>query len=433
MSDYSRFYPITSVQDPELGAILDLEVWRQSSTLQLIASENFTSKAVLEAAGSVLTNKYAEGYPNKRYYGGNVYIDRVEELARTRLAKLFGADHANVQPHAGANANAAVFLALLKPGDTVLAMRLDQGGHLTHGSPVNFSGQLYRFVSYGVTPAGPDGERIDMESLYSLARAEKPKLIVVGATAYTRIIDVEPLRKIADEVGAYLMFDAAHVAGLIAAGVYPSPVGSSRSGKNQGADVVTFTTHKTMRGPRGGAIICTEELASAIDKAVFPGLQGGPLEHIIGAKAVSFKEAASEEFVAYQKQVVANAKELASSLENQGFRLVSGGTDSHMVLADLRTFDEELTGKEAQEVLDRAGITCNRNQIPYDPRSPFITSGLRFGTPAQTTAGMGEQEMTYIAELVGRVLKNRTDDSLVEQVREEVALLCSKFPPPFLQ
>lgn len=433
MSGYSRFYPLTSVEDPELGALLDLEVLRQSSTLQLIASENFTSKAVLEASGSILTNKYAEGYPNKRYYGGNQFIDRVEELSRTRLKDLFGADHANVQPHAGANANAAVFLALLKPGDTVLAMRLDQGGHLTHGSPVNFSGQFYRFVSYGVTPAGPGGERIDLDSLRQLAKSERPKLIVVGATAYTRVIDVAPIREIADEVGAYLMFDAAHVAGLIAAGVYPSPVGSSKSGKNTGADVVAFTTHKTMRGPRGGAILCTEELASAIDKAVFPGLQGGPLEHIIAAKAVAFKEASTESFVEYQKAVLANAKALGSALEDEGFRLVSGGTDTHMIVVDLRTFDPELTGKQAQEVLDRAGITCNRNQIPYDPRSPFITSGLRFGTPAQTTTGMAESEMVMIAELIGRVLRGRSDDSLVAQVAEEVALLCSKFPPPFLQ
>lgn len=433
MSDYNRFYPITSVQDPELGTILDMEVWRQSSTLQLIASENFASKAVMEAAGSVLTNKYAEGYPSRRYYGGNKYIDKVEDLARNRLVALFNADHANVQPHAGANANAAVFLALLKPGDTVLAMRLDQGGHLTHGSPVNFSGQLYRFVSYGVTPAGPDGERIDLDNLRNLARQERPKLIIVGATAYTRVIPIEPLREIADEVGAYLMFDAAHVAGLIAAGVYPSPVGSTKSGKNEGADVVTFTTHKTMRGPRGGAILCTQELAPAIDKAVFPGLQGGPLEHIIAAKAVAFKEASTESFVEYQKQVVANAKALAQALEKQGFRLVSGGTDSHMIVVDLRTFDPELTGKEAQEVLDRAGITCNRNQIPYDPRSPFVTSGLRFGTPAQTTAGMTEPEMEHIAELVGKVLANRSDETLVSQVAEEVVLLCSKFPPPFMQ
>lgn len=433
MSDYSRFYPLTSVQDPELGAILDLEVYRQSSTLQLIASENFASKAVMEAAGSVLTNKYAEGYPSKRYYGGNKYIDRVEDLARNRLKSLFGADHANVQPHAGANANAAVFLALLKPGDTVLAMRLDQGGHLTHGSPVNFSGQLYNFVSYGVTPPGPEGERIDLDDLYQLARSKRPKLIVCGATAYTRIIDIEPLRKIADEVGAYLMFDAAHVAGLIAAGVYPSPVGSSKNGKNTAADVVTFTTHKTMRGPRGGSILCTEELAPAIDKAVFPGLQGGPLEHIIAAKAVAFKEASSESFVEYQRAVLTNAKALASALENQGFRLISGGTDTHMLVVDLRPFDSELTGKEAQEVLDQAGITCNRNQIPYDPRSPFVTSGLRFGTPAETTAGMREAEMSYVAELIGRVLRNRKDESVISQVAEEVNLLCSKFPPPFMQ
>ncbi len=425
------FYPTVAEVDPELAGILSLELERQSSTLQLIASENFTSKAVLEATGSILTNKYAEGYPSKRYYGGNIYVDRVEDLARDRLKALFNAEHVNVQPHAGANANAAAYLALLKPGDTVMAMRLDQGGHLTHGSPVNFSGQYYRFVSYGVTPAdGDKGERIDLNQMEELAKAERPKLIVVGATAYPRVIEIAAIRSIADQIGAALMFDAAHVAGLIAAGVYPNPLGSSESGRNLGADVMTFTTHKTLRGPRGGAITSTSHYAQAIDKAVFPGLQGGPLEHVIAAKAVAFLEASQPSFAEYQSQVVANAKLLAKSLEIEGFRIVSGGTDTHLVLVDLTRFDPELSGKEAQEVLDRAGITCNRNQIPHDGRSPFVTSGLRFGTPAMTTAGMGEPEMSQVAKLIGKALRNRTNDEKLESIRQEVATLCSKFPPP---
>ena len=424
-------YPAVASVDAALGSILQSEISRQALTLQLIASENFTSRAVLEASGSILTNKYAEGYPSKRYYGGNQFIDQVEDLARDRLKVLYNAEHANVQPHAGANANAAAYLALLKPGDTVLAMRLDQGGHLTHGSPVNFSGQFYRFIAYGVTPADGDvGERIDFDQMASLAKAERPKLIVVGATAYPRMIDVAPVRAIADEIGALVMFDAAHVAGLIAAGVYPNPLGSSESGQNQGADVMTFTTHKTLRGPRGGAIVCTSQYAQAIDKAVFPGLQGGPLEHAIAAKAVAFKEAQQPDFVTYQEQVLKNAKALASVLELQGFRAVSGGTDTHLILVDLMRFDPNLSGKEAQEALDRAGITCNRNQIPYDTRSPFVTSGLRFGTPAMTTTGMKEAEMEHVAALIGQALRKRDSEEDLLAIRSEVAELCAKFPPP---
>ena len=333
----------------------------------------------------MLTNKYSEGYPGRRYYGGNQVIDEVEDLARDRAKALFGAEHANVQPHAGANANLAVYQALLEPGDTILAMRLDQGGHLTHGSPASITSKIWRFVAYGVTPAGDDpdrpGEVIDFDQVADLAKPERPTLIVAGSTAYARIIDPEPFREIADAVGALFMFDAAHPAGLIAGGAHPSPVGV--------ADVVTFTTHKTLRGPRGGAILCGADLAKKIDSAVFPGLQGGPLEHVIAAKAVAFAEAARPEFRRYAAQVVANAAALAAALAAEGFRLVSGGTDNHMVLVDLRPFDAELTGKEAQEVLDRAGITCNRNTIPDDPRSAFITSGLRLGTAAETTAGMG--------------------------------------------
>ncbi|MDQ3643636.1 MAG: serine hydroxymethyltransferase, partial [Actinomycetota bacterium] len=365
-------------RDEEVFSILDRELERQSTTLQLIASENFTSRAVLEATGSVLTNKYAEGYPGKRYYGGNQIVDEAEDLARRRAMDLFGAEHANVQPHSGANANMAVYLAVLKPGDTVLGMRLDQGGHLTHGSPVNASGQLYRFVSYGVTESD---ERLDYDQIRDLAKAERPRLIVAGATAYPRIIDPEPLRRIAEEVGALFMFDAAHVAGLVAGGAHPNPVPE--------ADIVTFTTHKTLRGPRGGCILSTAEHAKAIDKAIFPGLQGGPLEHVIAAKAVAFREAAQPEFREYAAGILANARALAEALAAEGFRLVSGGTDNHLMLVDLQPFDADLTGKEAQDVLDRAGITLNKNQIPGDPRSPFVTSGLRIGTPAVTTAGMG--------------------------------------------
>ena len=404
--------------DDELFAVIGREQTRQNTTLQLIASENFASPAVLAASGSVLTNKYAEGYPGKRYYGGNVHVDEAEDLARERVKALFGADHANVQPHAGANANMAAYLAVLEPGDTVLGMRLDQGGHLTHGSPVNFSGLLYDFVSYGVTPSD---ERIDMDEVRDRAQAHHPKLIVAGATAYPRIIEPAPLREIADEVGALLMFDAAHIAGLIAGGVHPNPVPY--------CDIVTFTTHKTLRGPRGACILSTAEYATAIDKAVFPGLQGGPLEHHIAAKAVAFREAVDPSFAAYARQIVANARALAEALSGHGFRLVSGGTDNHLLLVDLRTFDEDLTGDEAQTVLDRAGITLNKNTVPDDPRSPFVTSGVRIGTPSTTTQGMAEPEMERIAELIVRTLRGRDDDSVVDAVRADVVELCSRFTP----
>ena len=404
--------------DDALFAVIDREQTRQNTTLQLIASENFASPAVLAASGSVLTNKYAEGYPGKRYYGGNVHVDEAEDLARERVKALFGADHANVQPHAGANANMAAYLAVLEPGDTVLGMRLDQGGHLTHGSPVNFSGRLYDFVSYGVTPSD---ERIDMDEVRDRAQAHHPKLIVAGATAYPRIIEPAPFREIAEEVGALLMFDVAHIAGLIAGGVHPNPVPC--------CDIVTFTTHKTLRGPRGACILSTAEYATAIDKAVFPGLQGGPLEHHIAAKAVAFREAADPSFAAYARQIVANARALAEALSGYGFRLVSGGTDNHLLLVDLRTFDEDLTGAEAQTVLDRAGITLNKNTVPDDPRSPFVTSGVRIGTPSTTTQGMAEPEMERIAELIVRTLKGRDDDSVVDAVRADVADLCSRFTP----
>ncbi|MCU1379990.1 MAG: glycine/serine hydroxymethyltransferase [Acidimicrobiales bacterium] len=406
-----------TVRDNELFAILDREVERQNTTLQLIASENFTSREVLAATGSVLTNKYSEGYPGKRYYGGNEVIDAAEDLARERVKALFGAEHANVQPHAGAQANMAVYLGLLQPGDTVLGLRLDQGGHLTHGSPVNASGILYRFVSYGVTASD---ERIDFDQVRDLARAERPKMIVAGATAYPRIIDPAPFREIADEVGALFMFDAAHVAGLIAGGVHPNPVPY--------ADVVTFTTHKTLRGPRGGCILSRAEHAEKIDKAVFPGMQGGPLDHVIAAKAVAFFEAAQPSFSDYARQVVANASALASALAGRGHRLVSGGTDNHLMLVDLRSFDAELSGKKARLALDRAGISLNENTVPDDPRPPYIASGLRIGTPAVTTAGMGESEMEQIAELIDRVLRHR-DDATIGAVRDEVAALCSKFQP----
>jgi glycine hydroxymethyltransferase len=413
------------VDDPEVKRLLGEEAERQSTTLQLIASENFASPAVLAATGSILTNKYAEGYPGRRYYGGNQVIDEVEDLARRRLCELFGAEHANVQPHAGANANLAVYQALLQPGDTVLAMRLDHGGHLTHGSPASITSKVWRFVSYGVSPASDDpdkpGEIIDFDQVADVARRERPKLIVAGSTAYSRIIDPLPFREIADSVGALFMFDAAHPAGLIAGRAHPTPVGV--------ADVVTFTTHKTLRGPRGGAILTTAGLAKKIDSAVFPGLQGGPLEHVIAAKAVAFAEAALPAFRTYAAQVVANAIALGEALTETGIRLVSGGTENHQVLVDLRTFDAELTGKVAQEVLDLAGITCNRNTIPDDPRSPFITSGLRLGSAAQTTVGMGPSEMRAIGALIGRTLRNRDSDSEIARVRGEVADLCAGFPP----
>lgn len=405
-------------RDTEIFGLIDQEVERQNTTLQLIASENFASPAVMEATGSVLTNKYSEGYPGKRYYGGNRYIDEVEDLARQRAQALFGAEHANVQPHSGANANLGVYLALLEPGDTVMGMSLDHGGHLTHGSPVNASGKLYRFVSYGVTASD---ERLDYDEIRDVAKKERPKLIVAGATAYPRIIDPAAFRDIADDVGALFMFDAAHIAGLVAGGAHPNPVPH--------ADIVTFTTHKTLRGPRGGCILCRQEHAALIDKAMFPGLQGGPLEHVIAAKAVAFREAAEPSFAAYAAQIVRNAQKLAETLAGEGFRLVSGGTDNHLMLVDLRPFDEELTGKEAQAVLDRAGITLNKNTIPDEPRSPFVTSGVRIGTPAVTTQGMGEAEMVTIGQLIGRALSSRTDDAELDAVRDEVANLCGKFTP----
>jgi glycine hydroxymethyltransferase len=402
--------------DPEIADIVRRELERQNTTLQLIASENFTSPAVLAAQGSVLTNKYSEGYPAKRYYGGNFVVDEAENLARARACSLFGAEHANVQPHSGANANMAAYLALLDPGDTVMGMRLDQGGHLTHGSPVNFSGRLYRFVAYGVDD---DSETLDYDAIRELARAERPRLVVAGATAYPRTIDFAAFRSIADEVGALLMVDAAHIAGLVAGGAHPSPVPH--------ADIVTFTTHKTLRGPRAGAILCREEYAAAIDKAVFPGLQGGPLMHVVAAKAVAFLEAAQPAFRDYAAQIVANAGALASALAGEGFRIVSGGTDNHLMLVDLRPFG--VTGKVAQEALDRAGITTNKNAIPNDPEKPFVTSGLRLGTAAVTTAGMGEPEMGQVAELIARVLRAPDDAQVGQEVRDATARLCSKFTP----
>ncbi len=409
--------PWPTTRDTEVFDLIDREVDRQNQGLQLIASENFTSPQVMEAVGSVLTNKYSEGYPSKRYYGGNEVVDEVEELARTRVCELFGADHANVQPHSGANANLGVYLALLEPGATVLGLSLDHGGHLTHGSPVNISGRFYDFVSYGVTPGE---ERIDLDQVRDLALEHRPAMIVAGATAYPRTIDPEPIREICDEVGALFMFDAAHIAGLIAGGAHPNPVPV--------ADVVTFTTHKTLRGPRGGCILSRSEHAAAIDKAVFPGLQGGPLEHVVAGKAVAFAEAATPEFRDYAHQIVANARALADSLTADGCRLVSGGTDNHLVLLDLRSISEDLTGKDAQLALDAAGITLNKNTVPDDPRSPFVTSGLRMGTPSVTTQGMQEPEMARVAELTMRVLRSPADASVLDEVRTEVRTLCEKFP-----
>jgi glycine hydroxymethyltransferase len=410
--------PWPTARDTELFTVIEREEQRQNTGLQLIASENFTSPAVMEAVGSVLTNKYSEGYPGKRYYGGNEFVDQAEELARRRVCELFGAEHANVQPHSGANANLGVYLAVLEAGDTVLGLRLDEGGHLTHGSPVNISGRFYDFVSYGLTTSD---ERLDLDQLHALAVEHNPKMIVAGATAYPRVIDPSPIRQICDEVGALFMFDAAHIAGLIAGGAHPNPVGV--------ADIVTFTTHKTLRGPRGGCILSTAELGPVIDKAIFPGLQGGPLEHVIAGKAVAFREAADPSFAGYAAQIVANARALAASLGGHGFRLVSGGTDNHLMLIDLRPFDEELTGKDAQLALDAAGITVNKNTVPDDPRSPFVTSGLRIGTPAVTTQGMREAEMEVIGALIARVLRAPGDDAEQAAVRSEVAELCAGFTP----
>ena len=410
-------YPSDIDPDDEIFRLIDEEVERQVTGLQLIASENFTSPAVMRAVGSVLTNKYSEGYPRKRYYGGNAIVDDIEQAAIDRAKTLFGADHANVQPHSGANANMAVYLGLLEAGDTVLGLSLDHGGHLTHGSPVNFSGRLYNFVSYKV---GAGDERIDMDEVRDLAIANRPKLIVAGTTSYPRRLDPVAFRAIADEVGALLMFDAAHIAGLIAGGQHPDPVPH--------ADVVTFTTHKTLRGPRGGTVLAKSAHAAAIDKAMFPGLQGGPLEHVIAGKAVAFREAMHPSFKDYAAQIVKNASALAEALTHQGFRLVSGGTDNHLMVVDLRPFDAELTGKEAQSVLDLAGITLNKNAIPNDPRSPFVTSGVRIGTPSVTTQGMKEPEMARIAEFIARALRSRSDEHALGRIKGEVAELCRSFP-----
>jgi glycine hydroxymethyltransferase len=402
--------------DPEIAGIIGRELERQNTTIQLIASENFTSRAVLEAQGSVLTNKYSEGYPAKRYYGGNSVVDQAEELARSRARELFGAEYANVQPHSGANANQAAYMAVLDPGDKVMGMRLDQGGHLTHGSPVNFSGRLYDFVAYGVDD---ETERLDYDEIRDLAVRERPRLVIAGATAYPRTIDFEAFRAIANEVGAMLLVDAAHIAGLVAGGAHPSPVPH--------ADIVTFTTHKTLRGPRAGAILCRSEYGPAIDKAVFPGLQGGPLMHVIAAKAVAFHEASQPSFAQYAAEIVVNARALAAALTEEGFRIVSGGTDNHLMLVDLRPFG--VTGKVAQEALDRAGITVNKNAIPNDPEKPFVTSGLRLGTASCTTAGMGPEQMREIASLIGRVLLAIDDDAVTADVREQANRLCAKFTP----
>jgi glycine hydroxymethyltransferase len=402
--------------DPAIADIVRRELERQNTTIQLIASENFTSPAVMAAQGSVLTNKYSEGYPGKRYYGGNFVVDEAEELARSRARELFDAEYANVQPHSGASANMAVYLALLQPGDKVMGMRLDQGGHLTHGSPVNFSGRMYDFVAYGVDP---QREVLDYDEVRDVARRERPKAIIAGATAYPRLIDFPTFRSIADDVGALLIVDAAHIAGLVAGSAHPSPVPY--------ADVVTFTTHKTLRGPRAGAVLCREQYGAAIDKAVFPGLQGGPLMHVIAAKAVAFHEAAQPSFREYSAGIVRNAKALAAALTGEGLRIVSGGTENHLMLVDLRSFG--VTGKVAQQALDRAGITCNMNTIPNDPERPFVTSGLRLGTAAVTTAGMGEPEMEEIAALIARVLRAVDDDEVAAEVHDAANSLCSKFPP----
>jgi glycine hydroxymethyltransferase len=401
--------------DPEIAAAIRNELHRQNSGLELIASENFVSQAVLEAAGSVMTNKYAEGYPGKRYYGGCEFVDVAERAAIARATALFGADHANVQPHSGAQANMAVYLTLLKPGDTVLGMNLAHGGHLTHGHPLNFSGKLYTIVPYGVRKSD---ERIDYDEIDRLADEHRPKMIIVGASAYPRVIDFARIRHTADRVGAPIFTDMAHIAGLVAAGVHPSPIPHS--------DFVTTTTHKTLRGPRGGLVLCREQYAKDLDRTVFPGVQGGPLMHIIAAKAVCFKEAAEPAFIAYQKQIVANAKHLASALTTSGFRLVSGGTDNHLMLVDV--FSKGITGKVAEAALGKAGMTVNKNAIPFDLNPPMVASGIRIGTPAVTTRGMREAEMEIIGELFTRALQTPDDDHALGMVRAEVEGLCRKFP-----
>lgn len=400
--------------DPEIMEAIQLEKTRQQEKIELIASENFVSEAVMEAQGSVLTNKYAEGYPGKRYYGGCEHVDIAENLARDRAKKLFGADHANVQPHSGAQANMTVYFAVLEPGDTVLGMNLNHGGHLTHGSPVNFSGKLYNFVDYGVDQ---ETEQIDYEAVREKAREVQPKLIVAGASAYPRSIDFKKFREIADEVGAYLLVDMAHVAGLVATGHHPNPVPY--------ADFVTTTTHKTLRGPRGGMVLCKEEYAKKIDKSLFPGMQGGPLMHVIAAKAVSFQEALQDDFKDYSASIINNAKRLGETLQKEGVRLVSGGTDNHLLLLDLRPLN--LTGKVAEQALDDIGITVNKNTIPFDPESPFVTSGIRIGTAAVTSRGFKEEEMDEIASIIAFTLNNHEDEGKLAEARERVLALTSRF------
>ncbi|CAM4166736.1 serine hydroxymethyltransferase [Lederbergia lenta] len=401
-------------QDPQVYEAIQNELKRQRTKIELIASENFVSEAVMEAQGSVLTNKYAEGYPGRRYYGGCEHVDVVEDLARDRAKEIFGAEHVNVQPHSGAQANMAVYFTILEQGDTVLGMNLSHGGHLTHGSPVNFSGVQYNFVAYGVDE---ENQRIDYEDVRQKALEHKPKLIVAGASAYSREIDFKKFREIADEVGAYFMVDMAHIAGLVAVGLHSNPVPH--------AHFVTTTTHKTLRGPRGGMVLCKAEFGKKIDSAVFPGLQGGPLMHVIAGKAIAFKEALTPEYKTYIENVVANAKRLGESLEKEGFNIVSGGTDNHLVLLDLRPFG--LTGKVAEKVLDDVGITVNKNTIPFDPEGPFTTSGIRIGTPAVTSRGFGLEEMDEIASLIGFILKNREDEAKLDEARNRIETLTAKF------
>ena len=402
--------------DPEIQKAIDQELSRQREKLEMIASENIVSTAVMQAQGSILTNKYAEGYPGKRYYGGCEYVDIVEQLAIDRAKKLFGAEYANVQPHSGAQANTAVYFALLQPGDTILGMNLTDGGHLTHGSPVNISGKYFKIIPYGVDKKT---ERIDYDELERLAKEHQPKLIVGGASAYSRVIDFERMAQIAKSVGAYFMVDMAHIAGLVAAGLHPSPVPY--------ADVVTTTTHKTLRGPRGGLILCRDaEFGKQFNKAIFPGIQGGPLMHVVAAKAVAFKEALSDEFKVYQQQVLDNAKALADELVKKGFRIVSGGTDNHLMLVDLRS--KNITGKEAQFLLDEIGITANRNTIPFEPLSPFVTSGIRLGTPALTTRGLKEEDIREVADIIADVIENREDSAVIEAAKAKVQAICKKFP-----
>lgn len=404
-----------AVCDPEIAAAIGEELGRQRNKIELIASENFVSPAVMEAMGSVLTNKYAEGYPGHRYYGGCEYVDKVETLAIERAKKLFGAEHANVQAHSGANANTAVYFAFLQPGDTIMGMNLSQGGHLSHGSPVNISGKYYNVVPYGVTH---ETERIDYDEFARIAKEAQPKLIVAGASAYPRVIDFERMAEIAHGVGAIFMVDMAHIAGLVAAGLHPSPVPY--------ADIVTTTTHKTLRGPRGGLILCKEKYAKQIDKAIFPGVQGGPLMHVIAAKAVALGEALKPEFKEYAKQIIANCQALAEGLIAEGFRLVSGGTDNHLLLVDVR--GQKMTGKTAEHLLDEVGVTCNKNTIPFDPESPFVTSGIRLGTAAVTTRGFKEADMKEVAAIIGLVLNNPEDAEKQVEAAQRVAALCAKYP-----